>query len=59
VETDVARGVVLADAAYGTDSEFRTGLTELKLEYIVGVPSSSTLAAGHRIATPQSKKSGL
>jgi SRSO17 transposase len=43
VETDVARGVVLADAAYGTDSEFRMGLTELQLEYVVGVQSSMTV----------------
>jgi SRSO17 transposase len=43
VEEEVARGVVLADAAYGTDSQFRTGLTELGLEYIVGVQSSTTV----------------
>jgi SRSO17 transposase len=33
----VARGVVLADAAYGINTEFRDGLTELKLQYVVGV----------------------
>ncbi|MGA2722824.1 MAG: IS701 family transposase [Bryobacteraceae bacterium] len=43
VESDVAREVVLADAAYGTDNEFRTGLTELQLEYVVGVQSSMTV----------------
>ena len=40
VEHDVARGVVLADAAYGVDSQFRAGLRALQLEYAVGVQSS-------------------
>jgi SRSO17 transposase len=40
VDRDVSRGVVLADAAYGVDSQFRAGLRELQLEYAVGVQSS-------------------
>jgi SRSO17 transposase len=40
VEQDVPRGVVLADAAYGIDSQFRAGLRELQLDYAVGVQSS-------------------
>jgi SRSO17 transposase len=40
VEHDVPRGVVLADAAYGVDSQFRAGLRALQLEYAVGVQSS-------------------
>jgi SRSO17 transposase len=40
VEQDVPRGVVLADAAYGIDSQFRAGLQALQLEYAVGVQSS-------------------
>jgi SRSO17 transposase len=40
VEADVPRGVVLADAAYGLDSQFRAGLRELQLEYAVGIQSS-------------------
>jgi SRSO17 transposase len=43
VEADVPRGVVLADAAYGTDSEFRAGLTQLELLYVVGVQSTTTV----------------
>jgi SRSO17 transposase len=33
----VDRGVVLADAAYGMNTDFRQALTELKLEYVAGV----------------------
>jgi SRSO17 transposase len=39
----VARGVVLADAAYGINTEFRDGLTQLQLQYVVGVQSSLTV----------------
>lgn len=42
VEADIARGVVLADAAYGNDSGFRDGLKGLQLHYVVGVQSSMT-----------------
>lgn len=43
VEAGVARGAVLADAAYGNDSKFRAGVTELNLLYVVGVQSSMTV----------------
>jgi SRSO17 transposase len=43
VEAAVPRGVVLADAAYGINTEFRDTLTELKLQYVVGVQSSLTV----------------
>jgi SRSO17 transposase len=43
VKAEVARGVVLADAGYGVDGQFRAGLTHLGLEYIVGVQSSMTV----------------
>jgi SRSO17 transposase len=39
----VDRGVVLADAAYGINTGFREGLTELGLQYAVGVQSSMTV----------------
>ena len=39
----VPTGVVLADAAYGMNTDFRDGLTELKLQYAVGVQSSMTV----------------
>jgi SRSO17 transposase len=37
------RGVVLADAAYGINTEFREGLSKLRLQYVVGVQSSLTV----------------
>jgi SRSO17 transposase len=36
----VAKGVVLADAGYGSDGAFRAGLTRLGLTYAVGVQST-------------------
>ena len=36
-EAGLPRGVVLMDAAYGTDSRLRTGITTLGLSYVVGI----------------------
>jgi len=36
------RGVLLADAAYGNDPDFRAGLTELELTYVVGIQSTTS-----------------
>jgi len=43
VAAEVARGVVLADAGYGISTEFRDGLTELGLLYVVGVQGTMTV----------------
>ena len=57
VEEEVARGVVLADAGYGVDGRFRAGITELGLEYAVGVQSSLTLwAPGTEPLPPSPRK---
>ena len=40
LEKEVPGGVVLADAGYGVDTKFRDGLSELGLEYVVGVQAS-------------------
>ncbi len=42
---DLPRGVVLADAGYGNDSGFRSGVTALDLPYCVGIQSSATVWA--------------
>jgi len=39
----VAPGVVLADAGYGVDTTFRTGLSQLGLAYVVGIQSTASL----------------
>lgn len=39
----VAPGVLLADAGYGVDTAFRTGLSRLGLTYVVGIPSTASL----------------
>ena len=43
VAAGVPQGVVLADAGYGSDTAFRTALTEMGLTYVVGIPSSTSL----------------
>ena len=43
VAANVDRGVVLADAAYGMNTDFRDGLTQLGLQYVVGIQSSMTV----------------
>jgi SRSO17 transposase len=43
VAANLDRGVVLADAAYGINTEFRDGLTKLGLQYVVGVQGSMTV----------------
>ena len=43
VAANVDRGVVLADAAYGINTEFRDALTGMELQYVVGVQSSMTV----------------
>jgi len=43
VAAKVPGGIVLADAAYGINTEFRDGLTGLELQYVVGVQSTMTV----------------
>lgn len=39
----IAPGIVLADAGYGVDTDFRDGVTALGLTYVVGIQSSTSL----------------
>jgi SRSO17 transposase len=43
VQRGIPVAVVLADAAYGSDTEFRQELTDLELRYVVGIMSSVTV----------------
>jgi SRSO17 transposase len=40
---EVPVGVVLADAGYGKGTQFRTDLTQLGLQYVVGIESNATV----------------
>jgi SRSO17 transposase len=40
---DIPRGIVLADAAYGAESEFRDWLQCQKLDYVLGIRSSTSV----------------
>jgi len=42
-EQGISPGVVLADPAYGTDTQFRTQITKMGLEYAVGVRSDVSI----------------
>ena len=43
VEDGVPRGVVLADAGYGNSTPFRDEITELGLEYVVGIQAATSV----------------
>lgn len=43
VAEEVPRGVLVADAGYGNDGQFRSEVKELGLDYVVGVQSSITV----------------
>jgi SRSO17 transposase len=43
MERQVPVGVILADAGYGKGTQFRTALTQLGLQYIVGIESNATV----------------
>jgi SRSO17 transposase len=40
---NIPRGIVLADAAYGTESDFRDWLQSQKLDYVLGVRGSTSV----------------
>ena len=42
-ERGIPEGVVLADAGYGTDTGFRSALTQMKLQYVMGSMSTVTV----------------
>ena len=42
-EQGISPGVVLADPAYGTDTQFRTQITKMGMEYAVGVRSDVSI----------------
>jgi len=59
VQEEVITAPVLADAAYGNDSRFREGLTELGLEYVVGVQKSTTVWRAGKAPLPAKRWKGM
>jgi SRSO17 transposase len=43
LQRGVPQGVVLADAGYGNDTEFRLALTKMEMTYVMGVQSTVTV----------------
>ena len=54
----VPRGVVLADAGYGNDTDFRAGVRKLGLTYAVGIQSTTTVWANGAVPLPPKPYSG-
>mgnify|MGYP000868863792 CR=1 FL=1 len=54
----VPKGIALADAGYGNDTAFRTGLTQLGLDYAVGVQGSTAVWAPGTAPLPKKTWSG-
>jgi len=59
VEEEVPKAPVLADAAYGNDSQFREGLCELGLEYVVGIQKSTTVWRAGTAPLPAKRWKGM
>ena len=51
-------GVVLADAGYGVDTDFRDGITALSLAYVVGIQSSASLRPPGQASLPVKPRGG-
>ena len=58
VQDEVTLAPVLADAGYGVDSQFRAGITELGLSYVVGVQLSTGVWAPGKGPLPVKPWSG-
>jgi SRSO17 transposase len=57
-EAGLARGVVLMDAAYGCNTNLRTGVSALALQYVAGILSNTTVWAPGTGPLPPKKWSG-
>jgi len=57
-EAGLPRGVVLMDAAYGNNSNLRADITALKLSYVAGIQSNTTVWAPGKQPLPAKTWSG-
>ena len=58
VEQEIPTAPVLADSAYGNDSQFREGLTDLHLLYAVGVHENMTVWQPGETPQPKRRRPG-
>jgi len=58
VEQGVARAPVLADSAYGNETRFREAITELELQYAVGVHENLTVWPPGEVPRPKKRRQG-
>jgi len=58
VEQEVPSAPVLADAAYGNDTQFRGGITDLELRYVVGVHKNMTVWRPAEVPQPKQRRKG-
>lgn len=58
IDDGVPAGIVLADAGYGNDTAFRSGVSALGLVYVVGVQGSTAVWAPGTAPLPARKWSG-
>jgi SRSO17 transposase len=58
VEQGVPRAPVLADSAYGNDTRFREGVSELELPYAVGVHENMTAWPPGEVPRPKPRRQG-
>jgi SRSO17 transposase len=58
VEQGVPPAPVLADSAYGNETRFREGITELELQYAVGVHENMTVWPPGEVPRPRKRRKG-
>src|ERR1700694_1467707 len=58
VKQGVSSGPVLADSAYGNETRFREGITEMELRYAVGVHENLTVWPPGEVARPKKRRKG-
>jgi SRSO17 transposase len=59
LDREIPAAPVLADAAYGNDTEFRNGISELGLLYVVGIQSSASAWKPGEVPLPKRKWKGI
>ena len=57
-DAGLPRGVVLADAGYGAEAKFRSGISALQLRYVAGIKSTTNVWAPGTSALPPPAYSG-